>query len=701
MLRALTRAAPLLLAAVVGCMAKSRPTADQGPTSTPTPTTPQCTSAIDPGHVTIRRLNRAEYDNTVRDLLGDNSRPASDFPADDQGGGFDNNGDVLTIAPLLVEKYELAAQHLIENAIQTPINPVAQTFSAQMLMSSVGGPYNSYWNLDTNGTITTPITAPIDGVYTLAVRAFGQQAGPDPARMTIHLDNQPLKTFDVLAVEAMPAVYSFNATISQGVHSFDVAFINDYYDPTNVDPTQRDRNLVVDYLSFTGPLNGPPPETAARKQIMICDPRASTNVECAGRILGSFAKRAWRRPVAQEEIDRLVALANVAWMQGDDFDTGIRTSLEGVLLSPHFLFRVELDPDPNAPTPHAVSPWELASRMSYFLWSSMPDDHLFSLAESGQLTDPKVIAVEVLRMLHDDQKIQAFVENFAGQWLYTRAIDNVTPDPVVFPSFDEPLRQAERGETYAYFKYFLTADESALDMLDSPMTFVNDRLARHYGLPIPGTGNDLVQVATGTSARGGILTQASILTVTSNTRRTSPVRRGKWVFENLLCGHVNPPPPNVPPLPEDMGQMPTGSVRDRLEEHRKNPVCASCHKLMDPIGFGLENFDAIGAFRTRDSGFPIDATGTLPDGRAFDGAKQMAQLIKSSPQFERCMIRAFYTYALGRLVDDSADACLVDGVDAQFIEADHKMSWLVTAIAQSPGFVSRRGQTVTSTGGAN
>jgi uncharacterized protein DUF1592/uncharacterized protein DUF1588/uncharacterized protein DUF1587/uncharacterized protein DUF1595/uncharacterized protein DUF1585/predicted xylan-binding protein with Ca-dependent carbohydrate-binding module len=665
-----------------------------------------CAGSLDPGHVTIHRLNRPEYNNTVRDLLADTSEPANDFPADDQGAGFDNNADVLSISPLLAEKYQIAAEHLIENALRVGVGPADQKFSALRLGGSVCSAYGSYWDLCTNGTVSTPISVPLTALYRLSVRAFGQQAGPDPARMTIQLDEQPLDTFDVTADEAMPAIYTKTVTITMGMHTFDAAFINDYYDPQNADPAQRDRNLVIDYLELEGPLNAPPPNTDGRRLIMICDPANSTPDDCGRRIISAFAKRAWRRPVAAEEVDRLLALARVPWMQGDAFDTGIRIALEAVLLSPHFLFRVELDPDPNAPSPHALGDYELASRLSYFLWSTMPDEALVQKADAHELSNPDVVKQEVARMLRDP-KATSFVENFAGQWLYTRAMNNVSPDYATYPDFDEALRAAAKNETHEYFRWFLTADEDARDLIDSQFTFVNDRLARHYGLPQPSAGAGMgmetrfARVDTTGTVRGGLLTQTSILTVTSNAKRTSPVRRGKWVFEQLLCGHVPPPPPDAGPLAEPpMGTQPMMSLRQRMEQHRRNPRCASCHQLMDPIGFGLENFDGIGAWRTTDSGFAIDATGTLPDGRAFDGPRQLAALIKTDPALTSCMIQRLFTYALGRQVTGVVDTCHVDKLDKSFAAANYRLSALVAEMTTSPPFVTRRAETATtSTGG--
>ncbi|MBN8229881.1 DUF1592 domain-containing protein [Corallococcus macrosporus] len=503
----------------------------------------QCRSkARDPGRVTLHRLNRAEYDNTVRDLLGDTGSPARDFPPDDHGFGFDNNADVLSMSPLLMEKYSHAAQALVEAA----------------------------W----------------------ARGAFGACV---------------------------------------------------------LDPAQ--------------------PEP------------------CARELLKTFARRAWRRPVTNEEVERLVAFVTLARQHGDAPEVGVKLALRSVLVSPHFLFRVELDPAPASTAPHPVSDLELASRLSYFLWSSMPDEALLQVAEGGHLHEPEVLEAQVRRMLADP-RARALVDNFAGQWLYTRALDSA--QPVSRYGFDEPLREAMRQEMQLVFQEFVTGDHRLKDLLDAPFTYVNDRLAAHYGLPRPGTPAMTRVELTGHPERAGLFGKGSLLTVTANPDRTSPVKRGVWVLEQLLCKAPPPPPPDAGGLAPAVD--PTLNIKARMAEHRANPGCSGCHTLMDPLGFGMENFDPVGRWRTKEEGgATVDSSGELPGGKTFQGIVEMRAVVKQDPDLSACMTRHLLTYALGRGAEEE-DRCTVRDISQQAEARGGRLTDYILAIVRSDAFLRRRGE---------
>ncbi|HLN32446.1 MAG TPA: DUF1592 domain-containing protein [Gemmataceae bacterium] len=507
-----------------------------------------CIGQKDPGRVTLRRLNRAEYNNTVRDLVGVKFQPADDFPADDVGYGFDNIGDVLSLPPLLLEKYLAAAERIVTSALATP---------------------------------------------------------------------------------------------------------------------------------------------DLRTRIMICTPTLATKDECARKILEAFARRAYRRPPTSGEVDRLAKFVRLAESQGDSFDKGIELALEAILTSPNFLFLVERDPTPaRAGGPPRISQHELATRLSYFLWSSMPDGELFQQAGKATLNKDGNLENQIRRMLNDP-KSRALVDNFAGQWLQLRNLKSFTPDPKRFPSFDESLRAAMLQETEEFFASVIREDRSILDFLDADFTFVNERLAKHYG--IPGIhGSRFQRVALTGDQRGGILSQASILAETSNPTRTSPVKRGKWVLENILGTPPPPPPPGAGALNESKASDPSASLRKLMEQHRANPDCASCHARMDPLGFGLENYDAIGAWRDREGGSPIDASGVLPGGQTFNGPRQLKAILMSKQgAFARCLAEKMLTYALGRGLEHY-DRCAVDKICDQVARDHYKFSSLVVAIVQSDPFQMRR-----------
>ncbi|HLV79838.1 MAG TPA: DUF1592 domain-containing protein, partial [Chthonomonadaceae bacterium] len=647
----------------------------------------------DPGHVTLRRLNRTEYNNTIRDLLGVDIHPADDFPADDTGYSFDNDADVLTLSPLLMEQYLRAAEKIARAAIVIPEEAGKSVqFKAEKLPGAVPIAFPGLTGhfFSTNGEIGVDYVFPQAGHYTFRARAFGQQAGAEPAKMGFLLDGRLFSTAEVKAVESAPAVYAAVSAVPAGRHRFAVSFVNDYYKPESPGHLAEDRNLVVDYLEIQPPPHVMPVVPESHRRIYFTPAPASQEVY-ARQILARLARRAYRRPVTEAEVTRLLRYVHLARQEGGSVERGIQLALEAILVSPNFLYHVEIDPRPNdSQASHLVNDYEMASRLSYFLWSSMPDEELFALAAKGKLHDRKVLATQTRRMLQDP-KARALSTDFAGQWLQLRKLDRIAPDPGRFPECTDALKQDMRTETEMFFDSVVRNDRSVLDFLDGRYTFLDARLARLYG--INGVeGDGFRHVALDGEQRSGLLTQASILTVTSNPTRTSPVKRGKWVLEQILGTPPPPQPANVGLLPDERGDaVLKGTLRQRMEEHRRNPQCASCHALMDPIGFGLENYNAIGKWRTMDGNLPIDSSGTLPDGRSFQGPSQLkAILLGKKGQFVRCLAEKLLSYGLGRDIRP-ADRPFLDAIVRRTEQSDYRFSALISAIIESAPFRMRRG----------
>jgi len=641
---------------------------------------PSAPPAADPGRVTMHRLNRVEYNNTVRDLLGTSRTPADDFPADDRGYGFDNIADVLSISPLQAELYARAAEDLAREAMLVPTPKTTVRVEAETLEGQVGAASGENWNLWSGGELPATHEFPSTGQYRIAARVWGDQAGPDPVQMSLVVGGKIIGTFDVPETSQNPVVVEANADVNGGTQVVSVEFLNDYYDPD----LGEDRNLHIDWIEIEGPL-GVVGKNPLRERIVVCDP--ATGMECVRTILEKFGERAFRRPLSAAEIDRLASIVALGEQNGQTVDTGIEIALRAILTSPHFLFRPELDPDPNATAPaHPLNDFELASRLSYFIWSSMPDEELFAAAREGKLQDPAEIEAQVERML-DDPRAVALVDNFAGQWLYTRALDDHQPDYYAFPAWDPTLRESMREETRRFFREFLDSERPIHDMLTADFTYIDERLAQHYGLPSPGA--DFARVTVDDPNRRGLLAQGSVLTVTSYPTRTSPVKRGKWVMTQLLCTEPPAPPPGVEGLVTE--EMPTGTIRQRLEKHRESPVCNSCHQEMDNLGFGLEQYDGIGAFRTEDGGFPIDASGVLPGGKTFDGMQELSAIIAADPRFLHCVSEKMMTYALGR-GHDPADEGHLSHVEAELRDRGESLRTLIKLVATSEPFRMRRGE---------
>jgi len=658
-----------------------------------------CGREIDPGRVTMRRLNRAEYNNTIRDLLGIDFHPADDFPSDDVGYGFDNIGDVLTLPPLLMEKYLEAAETIARQAIVTGTTAEGplKAWDTDALPSQAGGvPIDGARVLTSRGQISVDFTAPYAGEYTLKARAFGQQAGPEPARMAFLIDGKAVAQVDVSATHEQAEVYEAKARLEAGHRRFSVSFLNDYYNPKSTDPKLAgDRNLVVESLELhetTDPKERKPPESHTR--ILFKSPTRETRDQCVREIIERFASRAFRRPVTPGEVARLVKLVDLVEQSGDSFEQGIQVAVEAVLVSPQFLFRVEIDPRRQAKDKspvalsHPINDFELASRLSYFLYSSLPDDELWQLALAGKLKEGDNLEKQVRRMLRDP-KSRALVDQFATQWLQIRNLKSANPDRKQFPAFDEPLREAMQEETERFFEHVMREDQSILDFIEADYTFLNERLAQHYGIPkVEGTDFRRVSLG-GNTQRGGILTQASILTVTSDPSRTSPVKRGKWILEQILGTPPPPPPPDVPELKEDGAQL-SGSLRQRMEQHRSNPSCASCHARMDPLGFAFENYNAIGAWRDQDGPYPVDSSGTLPSGQSFEGPEGLKAILKEKREnFARCLAEKMLTFAIGRGMEEP-DRCSLDLIVSGLESDEYRFSRLVLEIVKSEPFQKRK-----------
>jgi hypothetical protein len=620
----------------------------------------------DPGRVTAHRLNRYEYNNTVRDLLGLELRASEDFPVDPYGYGFDNISDVLSLSPVLTEKYLKAAEHIANLAIPSP--QLLKPTMSRYLAEKMGEARQLH--------IEVMHEFPVDGEYTLRSAWFQGLKIGTKLDGRLYLDGKEISQHPLTVFTEMDRGFQTPGVhVTAGLHKVEADI---RYDGRLKDPP------YLEYIQVYGPSKQDAVQASGTyRRIFVCGQRSEG---CARQIVETLAHRAYRRRVAAGELQELTGLVRMAQSRGDSFEGGIRIALEAILVNPNFLFRIERDPaggDAN----HRISDIELASRLSYFLWSSMPDDELLGLAEAGRLHEPEVLHAQMKRLLADPRS-KSLVENFGGQWLQFRNLDVLKPDPKRFPEYDAGLREAMRTETELFFAEVVREDRSLLDFLDGQFTYLNERLARHYGIEGV-TGPEFRRVTLDGTQRSGVLTQASVLTVSSYPTRTSPVIRGKWVLENLLDTPPPPPPPDVPPLNEEAVGA-TVSLRQQLEKHRANAVCAGCHSRMDPIGFGLENYDAIGRYRTTDGAFPIDSSGTLPNGKSFAGATELKAILRADPgTFTRALSEKLLTYALGRGLE-SYDRAAVAAIVTRVQQNDYRFSSLVQAIIDSVPFEMRR-----------
>ena len=649
-----------------------------------------CKIDRNPGKVTIRRLNRQEYRNTIRDLLHVDFNP-DDFPNDEVGYGFDNIADVLSLPPLLMEKFMTAAEEIVKKAIVPDAAPKpkvtriagdrfeSENESNKPMEGKIFGLYRE-------GEAVTKFEFPQSTEYTFRIRAFGEQAGPEAPRMALRVDGKELKVFDVKAVER-GARYEVRAPIEAGSRKIAVAYLNNF----NVEGA-GDRNLFVEWLEISGPPVASDvklPESHTRLIPRLPEPGRER--ELAREILTKFASSAYRRPATDAEIERLLGFVDIAMKENAGFLEGMQVAIQAALCSPRFLFRWELDPESMQPGDvRDLTDYEVASRLSYFVWSSMPDDELLALARNGELGKNGNVGKQAARMLQD-WKAKAFVENFAGQWLQIRNMYDVAIDPDAFPRWDDSLKPAMEQETQRFFEAVMKENRPVTELLDADFTFLNEKLARFYGIDgVKGDEFQRVTLPPG-SARGGVLTQASVLLATSTPTRTSPVIRGKWILEQILGTPPPPPPPDVPPLSEQPQTDQSASLRQRLEQHRSSPDCAGCHSQMDPLGFALENFDATGAWRDKDGKFPIDASGKVrgEQGKSFNGARELKAVLKENKKFVRCLTEKMMTYALGRGLE-YFDKCAVTAIAGDLPKSDNRFGALVNAIVTSDPFLKRK-----------
>jgi hypothetical protein len=853
------------------------------------------TMGDNPGRVTVRRLNRDEYNKTIRDLLGIDFQPAKGFPRDEVGYGFDNIGDVLSLSPVLMEKYLDAAERIAESAIiaeipewppvfrsklddfellsweedlfeiplrgewaakfhidggTEPINAIlalpselkiegkrvelstsvelegasrevvvkAEERGAGKLIghwavgefggvfeadARAGGALVGKWEaiaklpdgrnlkqmliLDENDDgelmgrveqsddkvmellevtvdgnalnvsyeveiggalrnveLRTKLTegqltgrwqiagageaingewearpkkkdagdqnvrprgrsigfyregearltweAGVAGTYTLKFSSNQQGAGPEDAMLGLYVDGRELERIDIGWDK--PEMISRELKFDAGTHTIALAYLNNYVNNSASDRRLRgDRNLFARDLEIVGPLGNPRPELPeSHRRVIPSQPSNENDDSVAQRYIAEFASRAFRRPVREEEVDRIAKLYRLVRADGGTFNEGMRLAVQAILTSPHFLFRWELDSAHSVPDGiRNLNAYEIASRLSYFLWSSMPDDELFALAMDGSLREQNVIREQVRRMLADPRS-DALVRNFAGQWLQVRNLETIKPDAETFPDFDDSLRHSMAEETYLFFNAVLRENRSALELIDSDFTFLNERLAKHYGFNLEVEGDRFQKIALpGDSNRGGVLGHAGILTLTSSPTRTSPVNRGKWVLEQILGTPPPPPPPDVPELEVSKEAVATTSLRDRMRLHRESPDCAGCHAKMDPIGFALENYDGIGRWRDFDGRFPIDPAGTLADGTDVSGPQSLKKLLRARPEFVNSLIEKMLTYALGRGMEFS-DHREIERIRDKTLQKGFKLSEIVTEIACSAPFLKR------------
>jgi hypothetical protein len=630
-----------------------------------------------PGRVTARRLNRYEYNQTILDLLGVDYHPADDFPPDDSGYGFDSIGDVLTVSPALMEKYLKAAQTIadtVTRVAQPKVKPTVDRYLAERI-----GQYPSL-----RAEFTHQFAA--DGEYHIRTTWYQKMPNGMSLEGKFYLDGKPVADVKVVCSEDMDRAVMAQFPVSFGPHrvTAELKVLDAKY------------NKALPYIEYTE-IQGPAVQRSlglsdAHRRLFTCGPEPGSKLApgfnqatCARQILTPLVQRAWRRPVTKQELASLLQLAAGAEKRGESFERGIGVALQAVLVSPYFLYRIEMD-RVQAGT-YRLNQYELATRLAYFLWSSMPDDELRTLADRGQLQGPAVMRAQIKRMLADP-KSSRLVEAFGGQWLETRNLDDTAkPDAKKFPEYTEELRDAMKTETRMFLQAIADENRSVLDLLDARFSYLNERLARFYGIPGV-TGEQFRRVELDGVQRGGILTQASVLTVSSYPTRTSPVIRGKYILDNILGAPPPPPPPNVPLLNEaSLGTSVT--VRQQLEMHRSNALCASCHSKMDPLGFGLENYDALGRWRTLDGKLPIDATGVLPNGKTFSTPADLKEILKSQPDvFVRCLVQKLLIFALGRGLE-SYDRPAVQDIARNVAAGGYRFSTLMEEIVNSAPFQMR------------
>jgi hypothetical protein len=673
-------------------------------------------SRPEPGRAGMHRLNRAEYQNAIRDLLALKIDVSSLLPADDESNGFDNMADVLRVSPSLLEQYLSVSRTVSSLAIgDRGIGPVSQVYQAPPILAQAE--HIEGLPLGTRGGLLIHQNFPLDGEYEFSTYLLRNIVGympgleyPHQFEITVdgvriflsHVggeeDNKMMDTNLGLAGNTIDARLRVRVPVKAGPHEVAVAFIAKNHSES-VEPLQPfTRNLdlqdmngipLINRVQITGPFAATGSgDTPSRRRIFGCRPaNESDELPCARKIISTLARRAYRRPVTDADLEILLSFYQKGRNKGN-FDAGIETALRLILTDPKFLYRIESDPaNAAAGALNRISDLELASRLSFFLWSSIPDDELLTVAAQGKLKDPAVLQSQVKRMLADS-KAEALVTNFASEWLFLRNLQSVNPAGEDFPNFDENLKQAFRTETEMFVGSVFREDRNVTDLLTADYTFVNERLAKHYGIPNI-YGSQFRRIPVTDDARRGLLGQGSILTVTSYPTRTSPVLRGKWILENIMGTPPPAPPPNVPALKENDEGGKITTVRERMEEHRKNPACATCHRVMDPLGFSLDNFDAIGQWRSKEAGLPIDASGQLADGTKINGVVDLRKALLAHPErFVGTMTEKLMTYALGRGLE-YYDMPVVRSITRNAGNDDYRFSAIVMGIVKSTAFQMR------------
>jgi hypothetical protein len=686
----------------------------------------------DPGRVTMRRLNRVEYANTVRDLVGADFNPAADFPSDDIGHGFDNIGDVLTLSPVLMEQYLAAAETIAQRVILVdPPKPARRYLAGRFLQpNNAQTPQGRFRPMNpaaAEPVNSGPFAAPgdylkfsADADLILRANLYAETSSSAPVKVALFIsggklaDPSPDEEVDQLMGAALPSMKPLKILKIFEITARDAKSVQQIEFPINrrgdiaragiavVKPPEGEEppRLFIEHIWTEGPLETRP---ASHLKLLACSPD-KPQPEQTREVITRLLSRGYRRPATSQEIESMSAQVDQLVARGEKWEAAMQWAVQAVLCSPKFLFRVELDDRPDSPEPRPLDEFSLASRLSYFLWNTMPDDELFDLARRGELS--KNLESQTLRLLKDARAIGSLVDQFAMQWLQLKRLDTIAPDAKLFPEFNETLRRAMREETRLFLETIVNEDRSLLDLLAADFTFLNEPLARHYGIADtngnrigqkpdrdkgqPIRGPQFVRVNVAGTTRGGLLTQASLLTVTSNPTRTSPVKRGRWVLEQLLGTPPPPPPPNVPEL--EQAEKLTGSLRQRMEQHRAHPSCANCHARMDPLGFAFENFDAIGRFREKDGEFPIDPAGELPTGEKFSGPNELKEILKSRQNlFARCVTEKLLTYALGRGLE-YYDRPAVDRITTALAKNNYRFSTLIVEIVNSDPFRMRRGK---------
>ena len=704
---------------------------------------------VEPGRVPTHRLNRAEYGNAIRDLLALEIDADGLLPADDVGHGFDNLAGTLALSPVLMERYLSAARRISRLAVGDPT--IGSGFTSRQHVVPIDMAQNDRMSetlpFGSRGGLAVRHRFPLDGDYLFTLRlkrsVYEYIVNLDePHDLDLRIDGRRVARFAVGGEDPPgPAPLSFSGTfvaagdaeypsqawddyrtgadaelrvrlpVAAGSHSVGATFVGKSWEQEGVlqpplreygatvtettDTSSRPEGPGLESIAIDGPYTATGPGvTRSRERVFICRPPdgdAAAALDCASTILGALARRAFRRPVTETDLAPLLAFYETGRAAGG-FDAGIQAGLERLLIDPEFLFRIERDPEGAPPgAPYRLSDLELASRLSFFLWSSIPDETLLDLAARDTLSDPVTLETQVRRMLADP-RASALVENFAGQWLSLRSVDGLAPDPNLFPDFDENLRRAMRRETELLVEYQIREDRSVVDLLRADYSFLNERLARHYD--VPGVvGSHFRRVRMPDDRRGGLIGQGSMLAVTSYGNRTSPVLRAKWLLENVFGSPPSPPPPDVPALPEAGAAGEPRTVRERLAQHRASPVCAICHAPMDPLGFALENFDAVGKWRTTDVGAPVDAAAVLADGTTtFEGPAGLRRvLLDRADQFVETLTEKLLVYAIGRGIEHY-DRPVLRAITREAAEDDYRWSAIILGIVDSPPFRMRKSE---------